>query len=950
MSKWLVLLSFLLFSVNVFGGDIKGIIKDGKDGSPLIGVVVNIKNTTTAAVSDVDGKYELTGLKDGKYELIFSLISYKKETKTVVLEGGNSVDLNIDLQVEGSKELKTVNVTGTRVTRTENAVLMEIKKSMSIVSGISAAQIGKTMDRNAAEVVRRVPGVTIQDDRFIIVRGLSDRYNTVWLNDAGTPSSETDKKAFSFDMIPSGLIDRILIAKTPSPELPGDFAGGMIKIYTTSLPDKNEFSAGIQTNYRAGSTGTSFNYEPHSSTDKFGYDDGKRELPKVIPSEKFNTNSNNIDAISKSFPNDNWVLKNKKLGPDMRFNMAASNIFKLNKVRLSNTFGLSYSSVSTNYNIDRQNWDSTITENYHYKDLESKTRVSVGLLENIGIAFGNSKIEFKNLYSQIGESKVVFRKSMTDSMFTNDEIGYATSYESKATYCSQLTGIHKSKSDKWVYNWTIGYNDLFKNTPDTRRLMYNRSQSGGSRRSDSVYYAQVSAAGDPAQGGGMYFAQLHEHIYSFSHNFTYKAKVKSFPFDINVGNYIEYRSRLFESREFAYGYKSSLGGPGYVDTVLKFLPMDEIFSSNNVGKGQFLLDEKTDSTYQYLAKNRLLATYLSTKFSFAGFTVLGGARYENNIQELKGHSDPNTPSNPKIETNYILPSANIAYNVSDNSLVRVAYGKTLNRPEFREWAPSKYYDFDERADVYGSLYPSAASGKQQQGDTLKVSTIQNFDVRYELYPSPGEVLHIGGFYKSIKDPIQRVFLTNGNNVFSFANQLSAYVAGVEIEGRKNLRFMDKWFHTNAFESFYLLGNISISKSELKLGKNGVPATNSLGFVPLQGQSPYMVNVGIFYQGDRNGFQGSAMFNVYGPRMYALGYNVIGEETIGELPFKSLDASLSKTFFKHYILNVGVQNLLDSKFTFVTDANRDGKFDSTHDKEYKTWQPGRYFSLGLKVKF
>jgi outer membrane receptor for ferrienterochelin and colicin len=152
--------------------------------------------------------------------------------------------------------LKDQVVKSARITYTENAVINEIRQSNAVVSGTSAAQISKTMDRNAADVVKRIPGVTIQDDRFVIIRGLPDRYNTVFLNDAGTPSSESDKRAFSFDMIPAGLIDRVLIFKTPSPELPGDFAGGMVKVYTSSLPDKNKITVSLQTCSREFSTGT----------------------------------------------------------------------------------------------------------------------------------------------------------------------------------------------------------------------------------------------------------------------------------------------------------------------------------------------------------------------------------------------------------------------------------------------------------------------------------------------------------------------------------------------------------------------------------------------------------------------------------------------------------------------------------------------------------------------
>lgn len=162
--------------------------------------------------------------------------------------------------------------------------------------------------------------------------------------------------------------------------------------------------------------------------------------------------------------------------------------------------------------------------------------------------------------------------------------------------------------------------------------------------------------------------------------------------------------------------------------------------------------------------------------------------------------------------------------------------------------------------------------------------------------------------------------------------------------------MDKWFRSKIFQDFVLSGNVSVSKSELKEGINGATPTHPFKYVPLQNQSPYMVNVALFYQNEKAGLQSSLLFNVYGPRLYTLGANTSGQENIGELSTNTLDFSITKTFARHYLVNIGVQNLLDSKIAFVSDANRDGRFDSKNDMAYKSWKPGRYFSLGLKVKF
>ncbi|MEI8280385.1 MAG: carboxypeptidase-like regulatory domain-containing protein, partial [Bacteroidota bacterium] len=489
MNKLLLGFIFSIFSIQSFAANIKGTVKEQGNGAPLIGVTIAIKNTDKGVQTDMDGKYQISDLPNGTYELTFSYITFASQSHTVTIKNNNDVVLDISLKPEG-QELKTVSVKSNRVTHTENAVMMEIRKSNTVVSGISAAQIGKTMDRNAADVVKRIPGVTIQDDRFINIRGLNDRYNTVLLNDAGAPSSEVDKKSFSFDLIPSGLIDRIMIYKTPSPELPGDFAGGTVKIYTTSLPEKNQISVGIQTSSREYSTGSSFNYNKQSSTDWMGYDKGIRNLPVGTP-DFINKNDVNISTITKNFDND-WIIYNKKQTPDMRFNFALSNVAKWKRVKIGNTLGVAYSSTSTNYTIRRQDWDSA-SQIYDYYDQTSVTKSSVGLLDNAAIAIGNSKIEFKNLYNQIGVASLVYRTTdpVADPAASDTisrERSYAMGYESRATYTSQLTGTHKSNDDTRKYTWTLGYTDLFKNAPDLRRIKYKKNDKS---LPDSMFSAQV---------------------------------------------------------------------------------------------------------------------------------------------------------------------------------------------------------------------------------------------------------------------------------------------------------------------------------------------------------------------------------------------------------------------------------------------------------------------------
>lgn len=935
------LLSFVLLFIGLSAfanNNITGKIVDSSNkNEPLPGVIVMIKSNGKGDQSDIDGKFMISDLKNGKYEISFSMMGYKTKIIPVVIEG-KDIELEVFLS-SNSHDIKEVKISGTKVTHTEASVVMAIKQSTTLVSGIGASQIAKTMDRNAADVVKRVPGVTVRDDKFINVRGLYDRYNTVWLNDAGAPSAEVDKKSFSFDIIPSGLIDRIFVYKSPAAELPGDFAGGMVKIYTTSIVDKNQLTVGFQTSYRQGQTGQDFSYNRKSSTDWLGYDDGSRSIPDGAPARL--NKAKDPNSVSSLFNND-WQIFNRKMAPDTRFNLAASNVWKKGKAKFGNTLGVGYSSVSTAYDVRRKEFDSLGTSPIlDFNDKTYTNTVSIGLIDNIAVALGNSKIEWKNLYNQTGKSTIVSRtNNVIPNLPVQDEKSYVMGFESRAVYSTQLSGTHKNDDDSRKYIWTLGYNDLFKNQPDLKRIKYTKNPG----EDDSMYSAPIpSGAVDPVNGGGRLYMALYEKVYSFNHQFTQKFKVKNRILELNAGNYIEYKSRAFSARTLGYTIR-----PGaYSTNFLKRESINDIFSSKNVGQNvgadsTFKLDEGTALSDRYSAQNKLIASFVSLKLPITvNMSAIFGVRYEDNTQSLQSISGTDTVE-PSIRTKYFLPSLNLTYNFTEKKLLRFAYGKTLNRPEFREWSPFYFYDFENRADIYGSL-------NQAINDTLNVAQIQNFDLRYEYYPSAGELLHIGVFYKSFRDPIQQIVLLTSadSRAFSFANADRAYSYGAEVEVRKKLAFFDDLIHTNIFKNLTLTANASVIQSALSFNdepKNSLQLKNS----PLQGQSPYVINSGLFYQNDSLNLQASLLYNVFGPRMYILGR--IGLPSIGELPFNSLDFTISKTFYKHYSFTLGVQNMLDQRVVRVEDNNQDGKFKKGTDQEFSSFKPGRYFSLGIKARF
>ena len=351
--KQILLLAFCMI-VAIAGksqtGIIKGTITDANTKESLIGATVVIQGTSKGASSDFDGNFQIDNVKAGSYNLVISYISYDNQIVRAAVTEGKETVLNFALK-SASVDIDEVKVVAKRRDNTEVSMLSSLKTGNLIVSGISAQQISKSQDKDAAEVIRRVPGVSIRDDKFVIVRGLTERYNTVWLNNASTPSSESDVRSFSFDAIPSGLIDNILIYKTAAPELPADFAGAAINILTKTLVDKNGFSISIGTGGVQGTVFNDFYRYKGSSTDWLGFDNGTRALPSSFPSTTdFRRMADNstpedkaeITRLGQSFSSI-WTPDKMKAKPDLTISFESQHRFTLGKMSLSNITAISYS-------------------------------------------------------------------------------------------------------------------------------------------------------------------------------------------------------------------------------------------------------------------------------------------------------------------------------------------------------------------------------------------------------------------------------------------------------------------------------------------------------------------------------------------------------------------------------------------------------------------------------
>lgn len=916
----LVLLPCLSFSQT---GKIAGLIIDKTTQETLIGVNVTIDGTTTGATSDIDGKYEVVNLAPGSYKLIFSYIGYAdKAVENVVVKADETTTVNTNLAL-ADNELSEVQVVDFKKTNSETAVLLEMKNATQITSGISAQQIQKTADRDAAQVVRRIPGVSIQSN-FINIRGLNQRYNNVLLHNAMAPSMETDVKSFAFDIIPSAQLDRIIVLKSPSADVVGEFAGGMVKIFTKSFPDNNFVDVSYGNTFRVGTTFKPF-YNQKQGSLFYLANDPKNNLPKSFPS--------NVNAVALQDQvnlgkelNNNWTAQKLASIPDQRIGISFGRRISTDKLLIGMITSINYSISKQSYQIFRADYNLYDKINnqqdpkYNYNDEQYNNNVRLGLLHNWAFKFKSNTIEFKNIFNSNGLSQYTHR-SGTDfaNDLTVDNHAFYNSY--KGIYAGQLLGKHQIKSEKNAIDWVVGYSRAYKKEPDFKRY------SSTLNTATNTYEINVLPTSINPNALGRFFSNMNENIITVAVNSTnkiLKSTDKNIIPSINGGVYAEYKDREFKAR--LLGFKRTNFDNfnyDYAAHGIEYL-MQQINTTDGIKLG-----EQTRSYDSYKANNLIAAAYVNSEIAIKNkVRIIAGFRYEYSKQQLNSGTSTDLVKVNNVKNAY-LPSVNISYNITAKMLVRAAYGMSVNRPEFREIAPFAFDDFYTRYTIEGN-------------PNLKNATVHNADVKWEYYPSNGEVISVSAFYKKFLNPIEsKAVVGTSGSTFSFANAYQSDVAGVEVEFKKSFVNSKNYF----FKHLGLMANASYIYSKVNLGKENIGQSDNR---PLQGQSPYSINAGIFFEDKELGLQANLLYNVIGKRIAFVGTD--DNPDIYEMSRHVLDFNIQYRFKKNVELSLSANDLINQPFLFLQDGNQDKKWNRKTDQVFQKYQPGQTISIGIKYNF
>jgi hypothetical protein len=938
MSKYFIIICLLIGSATFAQtAIITGKVLDAKTGLPLGGDSIVLVEKSISAVSDQNGIFIFNKLPAGNYSLKCKHKGYydKIVTDIIVLENENK-EINISLNM-ASKKLGGVGVSATRVKaagETVATLLVAQKNSASVSDGVSAETIKKTPDKSSSDVIKRVSGASIQNDKFAVIRGLNDRYNASFINGAPLPSTESDRKAFAYDIFPSGIIDNLIIYKTATPDKTAEFGGGIIEISTKAVTSKPVTIISVGQGYNSLITGQNrIVSEMKGRTDWLGLDDGTRALPSGIPADK----QGFIDATTKEkleyaklFGKYKWGTKEVDTKPNLNLQLVKSlNIKRKDKEFISSLFAVTYNKSNSFLTGDRNGYSGqSNSEPIHDKKLTDSVyneEIIWSVLGNFGIKINNrNNISWKNNLSINTDNMLAKRGGYSDYTFDSTVVlrEIFRNYVSDRIVNSQLLGDHQIGKFKTKLNWLVAYSNVDRRTPF--QAISNNSS----------IIQDVASAGT---NGSMVSANSRENIRSGKLDITQPVKFfegEQSIFKLGFGYFS--RERNYTNRLLGFA-QAVTGNPFGVDYSLQNLPYDQIFLTQNLGilsngMASTLVNDATVPNSAYDAASSTLHAYVMNDQRYKKIRFIYGVRMESFNQKLVAAQRGLGAINLNYTKLDFCPSANLVYSLTEKSNMRLSYSKTLNRPEYRELAN------------FG--FPDYLSGFFVAGDSsLRRASLNNFDVRYEIFPGRAQLLSVSAFHKDIKNPIEfstsRFFASEA----AFTQSKSATISGAEVEFRVLLSTLfNRKNEKSLLNNFTLSGNSTIAKSLVDLGS----AADSISSRPLQGQSPYILNFSLTYVGDSSGLSSTLSLNRIGRRLAIAGSNVLPEFFDKERTV--IDFQIAKTLLKDKLeLKFNARDLLAQDIVTYLDYDRSRTF-TAKDKIFNSYRAPRVFVISASFKF
>ena len=959
-------------------GRINGQIVDDI-GQPLSDATIKILQNSRTAKSDHNGNFTLP-LDPGLYTVEISYLSYKTQRITEVqVKAGSSTPLNIALKPQANT-LDQVVVTSNYKKSSTSGLLARQKNASEISNGISAEQILKTPDVNIGESLKRISGINTIDNKFVIVRGIGERYNAAMLDGTVLPSTEANSRQFSFDLIPSDLVDNVVVSKTITPDMNASFGGGLIQINTKDIPTENFMSFTIGSYYNDQSTGKELLSHKRGKYDFLGFDDGRRSFPKnlyhtdrqVAPNNELTDEEylNKVIDQSKRFTNDNFTVYKYKATPAQNFQFTTGRLFPLNEnedKKVGFTAGLSYRNAQNIDQVTHANrgfWAlqrTPLSDSLGRKNTASsyKYSSSLGVIINAGIDLNGHKITSKNTFTQTFSNSLYritgySREVGGESFILPPEIEESDRPIFTSLLQNRISGEHNLS--KMKLEWNVGLTSIYRKEKDISQALQAPIKVDNEYK--YFYYPGTNFLETRVR-------PLSRQTYNNSESHYTWGISSTLPFQLfEQGNNLKFG--YFGQRKHGNfdWIISSLAANIVSNPELQYLPIHEMANPNNMGKNGFRYLIGSMNADGFDGKSQLDAFYAQFDNRFTNkLKLVWGIRAEKfKYTELK--TPPRSSVYPKgIDSTYKekewiwMPSANLTYEVIPNLNLRAAWSKSIIRPEL--------------LDNNEFLIYSPYLGGEFSNFDLKSSTINSLDFKAEWYPGSGEIISIGAFHKHFINPIElSITVASENFLYIQSNSDFAKVSGLEIEFRKKMGFISEGF----LNDFTVFGNLTMQKSIVQasfeknvMQENGQMIKETLKVKnnrPMYGNAPFFYNAGVQYDAKKLNF--NIIFHKTAYKTYIISDAPNAIEY--EMPRSQFDFQIGYRFLKERLLvKANASNILNSVSSFYKNTGSYTKpaFDKDEEAVFKpgfsahydegdavtyTIKPGRTYSILLTYTF
>ncbi len=904
-------------------GTLAGRVVSSENGQPIANARVFVAGTPLDIVTDAEGRFSAP-ISAGSYSISIIAPEFSSQTlDAVTIASEQTTERAIELTPSGV-ELPEFVVLEPFVEGSLAAFTEEKRSSSAVTDILGAEQISRAGDSDAAGALKRVTGLTLVDGKYVYVRGLGERYSSVLLNGAQIPSPDPTRRVVPLDLFPADILEGVVVQKTYSAEMPGEFGGGTIQLRTRGFPEAPMFKISGTLGYIDGTSfSEGYGYEG-GGDDWTGRDDGSRALPGTLddlrrqgrflrrqsPANPEGLTPEQFEQVGEQFvaPYD---VDSQNIGPDHGLAMSGGNSWQFaDQWKVGFLASTRYARGMDSFDEDRRYFvasDAGLEQRDETRVQGTQTEIDVSGFLVAGLEYGEGqKLRGTSLIVRQTEDEARYTSGVQDNQPFD---GYKLEWIENELIANQLLGDHALPFwpvEGAVFNWL--YTDARANrySPFTREYRYDLRDGGVRQLNDrfSLVFADLVDRSESADLGLTLPWRWNDRING--------------SVTLNAGELQRDRDSYIRRYLFTIPGGSSL----------PLLPsLEAILTPDNIGPGGLVLQETTTATDTYLAQQSLdyRAIGLDVSF-FEKIRATLGLREEDNSQQVTTFSvvRPNDPpvvgAIAQVDR---LPAGSLTWWISGDQQLRFGYSETLSRPDFRELSAAPYLDPILDFITFGN-------------PNLKQAEITNYDVRWEYYFSPSESLSIALFRKEFTNPIEKQLLPGaGSLLLTLANAQAAVNQGIEFDAYKQLGFLDRWIGDQAWARWLRLNRLDLDNWYASANYSWIDSNITLdpaqsGFNtnlerPLEGQSPYVVNFQLGYlhpQGER---EVSLLYNMSGERIVQVG--VDGQPDTYEQPFGQLDFNLKQRLGDEWSFRVRVRNLLDPAVEF-----RQG--DAANIREYR----------------